>query len=263
MLTAAVTSGDRAGLVAAIFIAAYLSNSLPAVIIGLASQHYRLHDTALMYSAAIAALVATAAAMTGLRLPRSCKPSSQSDRSATKERDTILIAPRRQAETLSAKQGHGPFRALRCLFGWAAEKVAGGVCVGHRVGVVDVEDQDKVERVGAGGQGRTRFTGTQPKAGTSVRSPWVTTRRASGSASRSPVKRRPKSGTSSKSCTASSTRGARPHRQGRTGVPGRPAAVNPVPQTGPQDPPRFHPVRHDRRSGRAQRSGHRERNPAR
>ena len=39
------------------------------------------------------------------------------------------------------------------LFGWAAKKVAGGGCVGHRVGVVDVEDQGKVERVGAGGQG--------------------------------------------------------------------------------------------------------------
>ena len=35
----------------------------------------------------------------------------------------------------------------------AAEKVAGGAGVGHRVGVVDVEDQGKVERVGAGGQG--------------------------------------------------------------------------------------------------------------
>lgn len=35
----------------------------------------------------------------------------------------------------------------------AAEKVAGGAGVGHRVGVIDVEDQGKVERVGAGGQG--------------------------------------------------------------------------------------------------------------
>ena len=39
------------------------------------------------------------------------------------------------------------------LFGWAVKKVAGGVGVGHRVGVVDVEDQGKVERVCAGGQG--------------------------------------------------------------------------------------------------------------
>jgi hypothetical protein len=39
------------------------------------------------------------------------------------------------------------------LFGWAAKKVAGGVSVGHRVGVVDVEDQGQMERVAAGGQG--------------------------------------------------------------------------------------------------------------
>jgi hypothetical protein len=44
-------------------------------------------------------------------------------------------------------------RGRQCLFGWAAEKVAGGVGVGHRVGVVDVEDQGQMERVGAGGQG--------------------------------------------------------------------------------------------------------------
>lgn len=52
------------------------------------------------------------------------------------------------------------FRAARrCLFGWAAEKAAGGVRVGHRVGVVDVEDQGKVERVGAGGRGFDRDEG--------------------------------------------------------------------------------------------------------
>ena len=39
------------------------------------------------------------------------------------------------------------------LFGWAAEKVAGGVGAGHRVGVVDVEDQGQMERIGTGGQG--------------------------------------------------------------------------------------------------------------
>jgi hypothetical protein len=36
------------------------------------------------------------------------------------------------------------------LLGRAADKVAGGVGVGHCVGVVDVEDQGKVERIGAG-----------------------------------------------------------------------------------------------------------------
>jgi hypothetical protein len=51
------------------------------------------------------------------------------------------------------------FRAAwQCLFGWAAEKVAGGIGLGHRVGVVDVEDQGKMERVGAGGQGFVQDT---------------------------------------------------------------------------------------------------------
>jgi len=53
--------------VAAIFIVAYLSFSLPVVIAGLASQHFGIHSTALVYSAAIAVLVAAAAAVTGLR----------------------------------------------------------------------------------------------------------------------------------------------------------------------------------------------------
>jgi predicted MFS family arabinose efflux permease len=78
-----IAPADRAGLVDAIFIAAYLANSLPAVIAGLASEHYGLHDTALVYNAVIAALVAAAAAMTGLRRrpPRSRQAVSQPGRS--------------------------------------------------------------------------------------------------------------------------------------------------------------------------------------
>ena len=34
-----------------------------------------------------------------------------------------------------------------------AQEIAGGIGVGHRVGVVDVEDQGKVKRIGAGSQG--------------------------------------------------------------------------------------------------------------
>jgi predicted MFS family arabinose efflux permease len=67
LLVSDVAPGDRAGLVAAIFIVAYLSFSLPVVIAGLASQHFGIRDTALVYSAAIAVLVAVAAALTGLR----------------------------------------------------------------------------------------------------------------------------------------------------------------------------------------------------
>jgi MFS family permease len=83
MLTAAVAPADRAGLVDAIFIAAYLALSLPAVIAGLASQHYGLRDTALVYNAVIAALVAAAAAMTGLRRQpaRSTRPRTSATRS--------------------------------------------------------------------------------------------------------------------------------------------------------------------------------------
>jgi len=40
-----------------------------------------------------------------------------------------------------------------CAFHRDAQEIASGIGVGHRVGVVDVEDQGKVERVGAGGQG--------------------------------------------------------------------------------------------------------------
>jgi predicted MFS family arabinose efflux permease len=67
LLVSDVAPGDRAGLVAAIFIVAYLSFSLPVVIAGLASQHFGIHTTALVYSGAIAVLVAAAAAVTGLR----------------------------------------------------------------------------------------------------------------------------------------------------------------------------------------------------
>jgi hypothetical protein len=66
LLVTDVAPGDRAGMVAAIFIVAYLSFSLPVVIAGVASQHFGIRDTALVYGAAIAVLVAVAAALTGL-----------------------------------------------------------------------------------------------------------------------------------------------------------------------------------------------------
>jgi len=76
-----------------IFIAAYLALSLPAVIAGLASQHYGLRDTALVYIAVIAALAA--AAMTSLRRPRPdpSKPSaSRPVHTATNERDAVITS---------------------------------------------------------------------------------------------------------------------------------------------------------------------------
>lgn len=67
MLTADVAPGDRAGLVAAIFVVAYLSFSVPTIVAGVASQHYGIRDTALGYDAVVAVLVVVAATTTALR----------------------------------------------------------------------------------------------------------------------------------------------------------------------------------------------------
>jgi predicted MFS family arabinose efflux permease len=61
-LSALAGPDDRAGLIAAIYIVSYLAFSVPAMIAGLATSRFGLHDTALVYSAAIAALVAAASA---------------------------------------------------------------------------------------------------------------------------------------------------------------------------------------------------------
>jgi MFS family permease len=53
-------SPDRAGLVTAIYIVSYLATAVPAVIGGIATSHYGLHNTALVYSLVVAALGATA-----------------------------------------------------------------------------------------------------------------------------------------------------------------------------------------------------------
>ncbi len=59
--------GQRAGLIAAIFIISFLGLSIPALIAGVATTHVGLHRTALAYCAAIAALAAVAAARLMLR----------------------------------------------------------------------------------------------------------------------------------------------------------------------------------------------------
>jgi MFS family permease len=61
-VTARAAAGQRAGLVAAYFIASYLAFSVPVVAAGIATTHVGLHRTALVYCAAIAALAALAAA---------------------------------------------------------------------------------------------------------------------------------------------------------------------------------------------------------
>jgi MFS family permease len=59
--TAQATPSQRAGLLAAIFIVAYLAFSVPALLAGAATTRFGLRPTALVYSAALAALVAAAA----------------------------------------------------------------------------------------------------------------------------------------------------------------------------------------------------------
>jgi MFS family permease len=62
MLVALAAPDERAGLIAAIFTVGYLAFSVPALIAGAATSRYGLHKTALVYSVAIAVLVAAAAA---------------------------------------------------------------------------------------------------------------------------------------------------------------------------------------------------------
>jgi hypothetical protein len=88
--------------------------------------------------------------------PYSAKGKSMPLRTVPRERPAAAITGCSPSVTTTFRVGSRAYferRDTPWLLGWAAEKVAGGVGVGHRVGVVDVEDQGKVERIGAGGQG--------------------------------------------------------------------------------------------------------------
>ena len=67
MITALAKPDDRAGLVTAIYIIGYLAFSVPALIAGVATTHFGLHPTALVYSASLAALAAAAVGILLLR----------------------------------------------------------------------------------------------------------------------------------------------------------------------------------------------------
>jgi hypothetical protein len=54
--------GQRAGLIAAYFIASYTAFGIPVVVAGVATTHFGLHRAALVYCAVIAVLAAAAAA---------------------------------------------------------------------------------------------------------------------------------------------------------------------------------------------------------
>lgn len=60
MITALATPSERAGVVAAIYIAGYLAFSVPALLAGVATTRFGLHSTALVYSASVAVLAAGA-----------------------------------------------------------------------------------------------------------------------------------------------------------------------------------------------------------
>jgi hypothetical protein len=92
----------------------------------------------------------------GVNEPAPASPSSaaadNNPARPAKNRQRRPARPRRQVPGRTPLS-HDSATSAMCLSGRAAEKVAGGVGVGHRVGVVDAEDQGKVKRVGAGGQG--------------------------------------------------------------------------------------------------------------
>lgn len=59
-VAAAAPPGDRAALITAIYLVSYLATGVPAVLAGVAASHYGLHDTARVYSVAVAGLAAAA-----------------------------------------------------------------------------------------------------------------------------------------------------------------------------------------------------------
>lgn len=58
---ARAAASNRAGMISAVSTVNYLAFGRPALIAGVATSHFGLHDTALVYSAAIALLAAAAA----------------------------------------------------------------------------------------------------------------------------------------------------------------------------------------------------------
>ena len=74
-VVALAPSWDRAGLVTAIYIVSYLATGIPAVAGGLATSHYGLHKTAIVYSLAVAALAAVAVLLLIIRMRVTERPS--------------------------------------------------------------------------------------------------------------------------------------------------------------------------------------------
>ena len=82
-ISALAPPGQRAGLIAAYFIASYTAFSIPVVVAGVATTHFGLHRTALVYCAVIAVLAAVAAV--GLIFRRAPLPRRPIDSASTME----------------------------------------------------------------------------------------------------------------------------------------------------------------------------------
>ncbi len=85
ILAALASPDQRAGLIAAIWIVYYMAFSVPVVAAGVATAHFGLHQTAVVYSAALAVLAAAAAGSFLFRrrsLP-AARPSGSTSRART------------------------------------------------------------------------------------------------------------------------------------------------------------------------------------
>ena len=71
---ASAASDDRTGLITAIYIVSYLATGIPTVLAGIATSHYGLRTTALVYSVAVAVLAAVAVSRL-LARPTACGPA--------------------------------------------------------------------------------------------------------------------------------------------------------------------------------------------
>ena len=76
-LVALAPSDDRAGLITAVYLVSYAATAVPAVIAGIATSRYGLHDTALVYSLVVAALAVGGA---GSFLGRRIDPAGRAKR---------------------------------------------------------------------------------------------------------------------------------------------------------------------------------------
>ena len=74
-VVAQAPSWDRSGLITAIYIVSYLATGIPAVVGGLATSHFGLHKTAIVYALGVAALAAVAVFLLIIRMCVTERPS--------------------------------------------------------------------------------------------------------------------------------------------------------------------------------------------